>query len=125
MKINKIQYFAPVVLVTHKGSSPAGASGPAGWSLREMDLEIKSHGRFLPCALEVFTVNGISADKDDFGETEQDYSDEPYTCVNLHFVPKLPTKETLDKYKIDIEEYSEICDALENELYVSYCGLCI
>lgn len=81
----------------------------------------------LPCRLEVFTINGKSAEQDDFGsmydhDTE---SAEPYACADMHFEPKPPTKEVLEKYNITEEEYCNICDELENKLCVGRCGWCV
>lgn len=81
----------------------------------------------LPCRLEVFTINGKSAEQDDFGsmydhDTE---SAEPYACADMYFEPKPPTKEVLDKYNITEEEYCNICDELEDKLCVGRCGWCV
>lgn len=92
---------------------------------KELHIVITRGSRYLPCSLNVFTINNIDASIDDFGGTEQDPQKEPYTCDNRRFIPKLPTQSILDKYKIDLLEYSEICDNLKDALYVSHCGMCI
>ena len=92
---------------------------------KKLKLIVESHGRYLPCALSKFTINGIAADEDDFGDTETDPQDEPYTCKNHRFVPKMPSQEVLNKYKIGLGDYAEICSALKETLYVGYCGMCI
>ena len=91
-----------------------------------MELVIKPF-HSLPCRLEVFTINGIGADQDDFGEVcDHDMeSAEPYACADMQFDQKPPTKEVLDKYNITEEEYYNICNELEGELYAGSCGWCV
>lgn len=83
----------------------------------------------LPCELEEFTINGQRADKDDFGRTYDSDREgaEDYCCGCMIFercknrdVKKL----TMEKYSLSWEEYDEICELLENELYVGSCGWC-
>lgn len=80
----------------------------------------------LPCELKIFTINGEKANSDDFGDTLDHINGarEPYCCSNMYFEPKLPIKEVLDKYNITEEEYHNICNELENKLYVGTCGWC-
>lgn len=49
-----------------------------------MELVIKPF-HSLPCRLEVFTINGMGADQDDFGEVcDHDMeSAEPYACADM------------------------------------------
>ena len=91
-----------------------------------MELIIK-HFHSLPCRLEVFTINGNGADQDDFGDMydHDAESAEPYACADMHFEPKPPTKEVLDKYNITEEEYYNICNELECKLCVGGCGWCV
>ena len=91
-----------------------------------MELVIKPF-HSLPCRLEVFTINGMGADQDDFGEVcDHDMeSAEPYACAEMQFDSKPPTKEVLGKYNITEEEYYNICNELECELCVGSCGWCI
>lgn len=42
----------------------------------------------------------------------------------MYFEPKPSTREVLDKYNIIEEEYHNICNELENKLYVGTCGWC-
>ena len=81
----------------------------------------------LPCHLEVFTINGKDADKDDFGDIFDHNEEirEPYGCGDMQFDAKPPTKEVLDKYNITEEEYYNICSELRCELCVGSCGWCI
>lgn len=81
----------------------------------------------LPCSLEVFTINGKTAVLDDFGDIydhDVESADE-YECGDMHFDPKTPTKEVLDKYNITEEEYYNICNELEYKLCVGGCGWCV
>ena len=79
------------------------------------------------CHPETFTVKGIKADPDDFGDQEdRDYQNaEPWSCADMHFTPKPATQEILAKYSIDVDQYNEIASALENALSFGCCGLCV
>lgn len=91
-----------------------------------MELVIKPFDA-LPCSLEIFTINGKTADQDDFGDTydhDAESSDE-YACMDMHFDRKPPTKEVLDKYNITEKEYDTICYELEYRLHVGGCGWCV
>ena len=97
----------------------------------------------LPCRLEKFTINGIKADQDDFGYTEDmveyddeielnetDYDDiDRYGCRNRQFFKNNLTEDELqtllNKYSITKEDYDYICEKLKDELYVGCCGWCI
>ena len=83
----------------------------------------------LPCSLEVFTINGKTANQDDFGDTydhdTESIEEYEYACADMQFDPKPPTKEVLDKYNITEEEYYNICNELECKLCVGSCGWCI
>ena len=82
----------------------------------------------LPCAMKVFEINGISADKDDFGMgfDHNRKRAEPYGCGCHKFdAYREYTKEIHDKYNITESEYLEVCDLLEDKLYVGYCGWCV
>lgn len=89
-----------------------------------MDLVIKAYSAL--CELEVFTINGIKADYDDFGDKRDvsRYDAEEYGCGNMQFRPKPATQEILDRYGINITEYNEVCDKLDCLSFGS-CGWCI
>lgn len=77
------------------------------------------------CALAEFEINGIKASYEDFGDK---YDTQPslangYCCGNMQFIPKLATQEILDKYKINVDEYNQICEKL-NCLSFGSCGWC-
>lgn len=88
-----------------------------------MNIEIKTMKPGLPCELEIFKINDIEADIEDFGETERSGNCMDYTCSQT-FNPKFPTEEVLEKYGINLKDYSEICDRLKDELHVPRCGTC-
>ena len=82
----------------------------------------------LPCELKTFTINGIRADKDDFGEgyDADIYGAPDYGCGCHKFEADRTEKPSiLEKYNIDYADYLEICDILEDKLYVGSCGWCI
>lgn len=85
-------------------------------------FEIKTY-HALPCATEIFTVKGKDANDEDFGDTDCYGSCMNNSCTHK-FIPKLPTDEVLKKYDINLAEYKEICEALEEELFVCGCGWC-
>ena len=78
----------------------------------------------LPCSLRTFTIGGIVADEDDFGEKKLGNGSCMDNSCGCTFIPGEPTKGILEKYKIGEEEFYNICEELVNELYVSSCGLC-
>jgi hypothetical protein len=78
------------------------------------------------CSMQKFKINGISADKDDFGENHDHNPEdaEPYGCGNMQFTAKSAEERILKKYKISPAEYKEICDKLEASLSFGTCGWC-
>lgn len=91
-----------------------------------MELIIKPF-HSLPCRLEVFAINGKSAEQNNFGDMYDHHAEsaEPYACADMHFDSKPPTKEVLHKYNITEEEYYNICNELKDKLSVGSCGWCI
>ena len=89
-----------------------------------MEMEL-TRFKYLPCQTETFTINGINADQDDFGEGYDTLPERSrWSCGNWQFFPKPHTQEILDKYKITKEEYDKICALLIEELYVGPCMYC-
>ena len=92
------------------------------------------------CELLEFTVNGIDADYNDFGDKYDDGYDDDYYhdteddegcdeydvygCDNMQFHPKNCTNEILKKYRITEDEYGEICEKLSEKLSFGSCGYC-
>ena len=90
-----------------------------------MKLELEVYSAL--CATETFKINNIDADNDDFGnsydaspETAEDYG-----CGNRVFKSKLATQEVLDRYKISVDEYNEVCEQLQDKLSFGNCGWCV
>ena len=81
------------------------------------------HYDALPCGLKKFTVNGIEADLEDFGEV-QCGSVGDYECVVDGFDAKLPSNEVLAKYKISVDEYAELVAKLNTAFDYGYCNWC-
>ena len=92
-----------------------------------MDLKIKPF-RALPCALEVFCINGVKADISDFGESEDVSPEtaEDYSCGDHQFIPHNHARaEVLERYGISGDEWDEIAQKLESALDVGACGWCV
>ena len=89
----------------------------------ELELEVFS----ALCSTSVFEINGVRADSYDFGD-QYDASPEtaePYGCGNMVFCPKPATEEVLQKYKISVTEYGEVCSELQEKLSFGECGWCV
>lgn len=80
------------------------------------------------CYCPIFTVKGVKADEDDFGDKEdidRHCENKPdHGCGNMTFTPKPAIQKVLDKYGITVDEYNEIASVLEDGLSFGYCGLC-
>jgi len=84
--------------------------------------------RGLPCQLETFTIKGKKAYQSDFGygcdNAREDAED--YACGDWYFTANdAPDNGVLETYNINLDEYKEICEALEKVLYVGNCGWCV
>ena len=80
----------------------------------------------LPCALKVFTINGINADRDDFGvgRDVDEFNADPHCCGYWKFTARLATQAVLNKYKVSVNKYNEVAQMLESSLDVGRCGWC-
>lgn len=90
-----------------------------------MKLELK-FGTSL-CYTPTFTINGIDADREDFGE-KYDRSPETaegYACGDMQFTRVSPRPEVLEKYAITEAEYALVADQLESGLSFGGCALCV
>lgn len=77
--------------------------------------------------LRVFRINGIEADTDDFGVSEdrEPEAAPPYGCGDRKFYTyECPSKEVLKKYHITSSEWEEIGEKLEAMLDWGRCALC-
>lgn len=78
------------------------------------------------CETKIFKINNIEADYEDFGEKfdRAQNEAEDYGCGNMQFTGNKATQKTLNKYKININEYNKIVETLEEKLSFGSCGLC-
>ena len=90
-----------------------------------MELELEIYGSL--CATSIFTINGVDAYYEDFGEKyDRDSKNaEDYSCGNMRFTGNPSTPEILDKYKITEEEYQEVVSKLEEGLSFGCCNCCV
>jgi len=79
------------------------------------------------CSTSKFMINGVGADQDDFGEKHDRDSEnaEDYGCGDMEFTRNPSTNEILDKYRINEEQYQEVCEKLEEGLSLGSCGWCV
>lgn len=86
--------------------------------------EIESYGSL--CSTKVFTINGIEAEYEDFGDKYDSNPDnaEDGGCGEMVFEPNEPTKEILEKYYIDELEYWTIANKLQDMLSFGTCSAC-
>lgn len=90
-----------------------------------MNLELEVFGSL--CSTATFRINGVKADKQDFGE-QCDHAPEDaedYGCGDMQFTRFPPTPEVLAKYDITEAEYALIAGQLEMELSFGCCGWCV
>lgn len=84
--------------------------------------------RGLPCEAERFTVNGVDADKSDFGHNTDFHPEdaEDYACGSNQFEPLDAIPDgVLRKYRITEKDYRWIQTKLEAQFYVGSCGWCV
>jgi len=81
--------------------------------------------RFL-CSPDVFEINGIEAEWDDFGDLyDRGSGAEEYACANMQFTGIDSTPEILAKYGISQSEYNEVVSELVEKLSFGACGRCV
>ena len=90
-----------------------------------MELELE-FGTAL-CYTPTFTINGIAADSDDFGEKydRSPETAEDYACGDMQFTGVPPKPEVLEKYGITEAEYALVVGRLEAGLSFGSCGWCV
>lgn len=71
-------------------------------------------------------INGVHASEDDFGSHSDVGTDEaePYCCSNMEFQAVPATQSVLDKYKISVTEYNEVCEKMDKGLSFGGCCWC-
>lgn len=88
-----------------------------------MKLEL-IQDEYEPCSPKVFTINGIYADPDDFGEVDKISGN--YCCKSREFIGfEKPPTGVLEKYHISKDEFFEICNKLSDVLRVTDCSRCV
>jgi hypothetical protein len=92
-----------------------------------MDIKIERSSSY--CGFDIFIINGVDANLYDFGEkrllpmtSENPYGDRG--CGGVRFIRKDSTEKILSEYSITKQEYEEVCDILEDELYQGECKMC-
>lgn len=90
-----------------------------------MDLKLKIYGCL--CETSIFTINGVDADYDDFGDKYDHDTEnaEDYGCGDMQFDGKQSEPEILAKYSITQSEYDEVVSELSEKLSFGGCGWCI
>ncbi len=90
-----------------------------------MNVIIEPYGAL--CELREFTINGIQARYQDFGDKfDHDQDNAPdYGCGDMRFDPKPAEPAILEKYHITPDEYDDICEALKEALNFGGCGWCV
>lgn len=78
-------------------------------------------------SFQVFTINGIDADVDDFGESK-DWAPElapEFGCGYRAFRAfEYTSQKILHKYHINVHEWEQICNMLEAKLNIGRCAEC-
>lgn len=88
-----------------------------------MKLEL-IQDKYEPCTTKIFTINGIDADPDDFGEVTKHVGH--FCCEYREFSGfEEPPTDVLEKYHITKEEFFEVCDELRDMLTITDCGRCL
>lgn len=88
-----------------------------------MKLEL-IQDKYEPCTLKVFTVNGIDANPDDFGEVTKHVGH--FCCEYREFSGfEYAPIGVLEKYHITEEEFFEVSDELRDMLTITDCGRCL
>jgi len=86
------------------------------------------------CATNIFTINGVDADYEDFGiKYDRDSEKIEYygcnaedcVCGDMRFTGMPSTPKILAKYKITEDEYQKVVSKLEDGLSFGCCSLCL
>lgn len=89
----------------------------------KLELKFDNYSCFF---MPTFTINGIDADSDDFGDLydRDSESARDYCCADMKFT-RIPAKlEVLEKYNISVPEYELIAGQLEVGLSLGECNSC-
>jgi hypothetical protein len=79
------------------------------------------------CYTPTFKINGICADREDFGEQYDRIPEEAedYGCGDMQFTRVQAKPEVLAKYGITVPEYELIAGQLEVGLSFGSCSWCV
>lgn len=90
-----------------------------------MDLKLEIYECL--CRTSIFTINGVNAHYDDFGEKYDRGTEntEDYECDDMRFTGKDSTPEILTKYSITQTEYDDVVSLLSEKLSFGSCSECI
>lgn len=78
----------------------------------------------MPCVDEEFIVNGKKAEVSDFGLVYNHGTGNTNCCESMRFESIEPTNKVLRKYRINLEEYDEICSYLADKFTIGKCDIC-
>lgn len=78
----------------------------------------------MPCVDEEFIVNGKKAEVSDFGLVYNHGTGKTNCCESMRFESIEPTNKVLRKYRINLEEYDEICSCLADKFTIGKCDIC-
>lgn len=78
----------------------------------------------MPCVDEEFIVNSKKAEVSDFGLVYNHGTGNMNYCESMRFESIKPTNKVLRKYRINLEEYDEICSYLADKFTIGKCDIC-
>lgn len=78
----------------------------------------------MPCVDKEFIVNGKKAEVSDFGLVYNHGTGNTNCCESMRFESIEPTNKVLRKYRINLEEYDEICNYLADKFTIGKCDIC-
>lgn len=92
-----------------------------------LSIEIETY-KSLPCRTKAFRVNGIDADINDFGETDDTgrCNVTECGCGCMEFVSNnSKMNDAMQRYNVSEDEFHEVQKRLELSLCVGECSLCL
>lgn len=78
----------------------------------------------MPCVEDEFTINGKKAEVSDFGLVYNHGVGNTNCCESMRFESIEPTNKVLRKYRINLDEYDEICSYLADKFTIGKCDIC-
>jgi len=87
-------------------------------------VKYKTYGAL--CSLEVFTIDGVQPNEDDFFFQDDVGRDraEDYCCGNMQGTPMKATDDKLKKYNLTVDEFNLVAEAVAEEVSWGSCGWC-